>query len=65
MSKRAVEIARNNAEAEVAPLTELATTLTKIKTEGGPAALKAYLRNMRVPLLSRTRRIVEVSGGSQ
>ena len=65
MSKRAVEIARNNAEAEVAPLTELATTLTQIKTGGGPGALKAYLRNMRVPLLARARRIVEVSGGSQ
>ena len=63
MSKRAVEIAQNNAEAEVAPLTELATTLTKIKAEGGTAALRAYLRNMRVPLLGRARRIVEMTGG--
>ena len=63
MSKRAVEIAQNNAEAEVAPLTELATTLTKIKAEGGSAALRAYLRNMRVPLLGRARRIVEMMGG--
>jgi len=60
MSKRAVEIALNNAEAEVAPLSELATTLTKIKTEGSSSALKAYLRNMRLPLMERTRRIVEV-----
>ena len=63
MSKRAVEIAQNNAEAEVAPLVELATTLTKIKAAGGSAALEAYLRNMRVPLLGRARHIVEISGG--
>jgi len=65
MSKRAVEIAQNNAEAEVAPLVELATTLTKIKAAGGSAALEAYLRNMRVPLLGRARRIVEIAGGAR
>ncbi|MBT3377077.1 MAG: SPFH domain-containing protein [Lentisphaerae bacterium] len=59
MSKRAVEIATNNAQAEVAPLIELATTMTKIKAEGGARAMDAYLRNMRVPLLARTRRIVQ------
>ncbi len=59
MSKRAVEIASNNAQAEVAPLTVLAQTLTSIKTEGGPAALKAYVRNMRVPLYGRARRIIQ------
>lgn len=58
MSKRAVEIASNNAQAEVAPLRVLADTLTKIKAEGGPEALKAYLRNMRVPLLGQSQRIV-------
>jgi regulator of protease activity HflC (stomatin/prohibitin superfamily) len=61
MSKRAVEIAMNNAQAEVAPLRDLAATLTKVKAEGGAAALKTYLRNMRVPLLARARSIVEVS----
>ena len=58
MSRRAVEIATNNAEAEVAPLSELASTLSRIKSEGGSAALAAYLRNMRIPLLSRARRVV-------
>lgn len=58
MSKRAVEIASNNAQAEVAPLVVLAETLTHIKTEGGPAALSAYIRNMRVPLYGRARRII-------
>jgi regulator of protease activity HflC (stomatin/prohibitin superfamily) len=63
MSKRAVEIAVNNAQAEVAPLRELANTLRAIKDEGGSPALAAYLRNMRVPLLSRTRRIIQVTEG--
>jgi regulator of protease activity HflC (stomatin/prohibitin superfamily) len=61
MSHRAVEIATNNAEAEVAPLQELATTLSQIKEEGGSTALSVYLRNMRLPLLQRTRRIIETS----
>jgi len=58
MSERAVEIARNNAEAEVAPLRELATILTNIKGSGGSTALRAYLRNMRVPLFRRAGRVV-------
>lgn len=58
MSKRAVEIARNKAEAEVAPLQELAGSLAQMKARGGSAALKAYLRNMRVPLLGKTRRVI-------
>lgn len=59
MSKRAVEIAKNNAEAEVAPLRELAQTLAKIKARGGSGALQVYLRNMRVPLFARAERVVE------
>jgi len=58
MGERAVEIARNNAEAEVAPLRELASILAKIKGEGGSQALRTYLRNMRVPLFSRAARVV-------
>ena len=58
MSSRAVEIAGNNAQAEVAPLKVLATTLSSIQTEGGSTALDTYLRNMRVPLLGRAQRIV-------
>ncbi|MEM7278325.1 MAG: SPFH domain-containing protein [Pseudomonadota bacterium] len=62
MSKRAVEIAANNAQAEVAPLRELANTLTEIKQEGGTASLKAYIRNMRVPILEHARRIIQNAG---
>ena len=58
MSERAVEIARNNAEAEVAPLRELSAILVKIKAEGGSEALRAYRRNLRVPLYGRARRVV-------
>ncbi len=61
LSERAVEIAQNNAEAEVAPLRELATILSKIKDQGGSAALGAYLRNMRVPLFERANRVVITS----
>lgn len=61
MSKRAVEIAANNAQAEVAPLRELAATLQSIKDEGGSQALPVYIRNMRVPLLRRARRVVRTA----
>jgi regulator of protease activity HflC (stomatin/prohibitin superfamily) len=61
MSNRAVEIATNNAHAEVAPLNELAQTLIGIKAEGGSDTLKAYVRNLRVPLLKRTRRVYQSS----
>jgi len=63
MSNRAVEIATNRAEAEVAPLRELAHTLSKIKEEGGAIALRSYIRNMRIPLLSRTARLIESARG--
>lgn len=65
MSKRAVDIAANNAHAEVAPLRELATTLEAIKTEGGSSALQAYLRNMRIPLLKRTTKFVTTANSSK
>ena len=64
MSKRAVEIAANNAQAEVAPLRELSATLTALKKEGGSNALQAYIRNMRLPLLERSRRVVQVNRNS-
>lgn len=59
MSSRAVEIALNEAKAEVAPLRELASTLRNIKEVGGSRALQAYLRNMRVPLYKRATRIID------
>ena len=65
MSARAVEIASNNAQAEVAPLRELAKTLSGIKTEGGSECLKAYIRNLRVPLFKRANRVVQTTPNSK
>jgi regulator of protease activity HflC (stomatin/prohibitin superfamily) len=64
MSKRAVDIARNNAQAEVAPLKELAGKLVQIKATGGSNALRAYIRNLRVPLLGRAKLIVRTTHNS-
>ncbi|MCO8125088.1 SPFH domain-containing protein [Stieleria sp. TO1_6] len=61
MSARAVEIATNNAQAEVAPLRELAQTLSDIKKEGGSSCLNAYLRNARIPLYSVAKRVVQTT----
>lgn len=68
MSARAVEIASNNSQAEVAPLRELAETLSAIKSEGGSQCLRAYIRNLRVPLYRRAGRVIQtqsnnISGG--
>ena len=62
MSARAVEIATNNAQAEVAPLKELAETLTEIKKEGGSDCLQAYLRNARIPIYSVAKRVLQTTG---
>lgn len=56
-SKRAVEIETNRAEAEVQPLRWLAQQITELK-RGGDIAVAAYLRNVRLELFSRSRRIV-------
>ncbi len=64
MSARAVEISTNNAQAEVAPLAELAATLAKIKEEGGSTCLQAYLRNLRIPLFNKASRVVQTMNHS-
>ena len=56
-SKRAVEIQTMNAEAEVEPLRWMAEQLTQLKTSG-PDALPGYLRNVRLDLYKRARRII-------
>lgn len=64
MSARAVEISTNNAQAEVAPLRELAATLSKMKEAGGSSCLQAYLRNLRIPLVSKASRVVQTMNQS-
>ncbi len=56
-SKRAVEIQTMNAEAEVEPLRWLAEQLHLLK-QSGPDAIPGYLRNVRLDLYKRARRII-------
>jgi regulator of protease activity HflC (stomatin/prohibitin superfamily) len=55
-SRRAVEIETLKAQAEVEPLNALAAQLSALK-EGGPGALSAYLRNVRLGLYQKAQRI--------
>ena len=55
-SKRAVEIETLKAEAEVEPLNALAQQLAELKM-AGPAAVAAYRRYVRVPLLEKAARV--------
>jgi regulator of protease activity HflC (stomatin/prohibitin superfamily) len=63
-SKRAVEIETNRAEAEVQPLCWLAQQITELK-RNGDTAVAAYLRNVRLELFSRSRRIVLARKGDR
>lgn len=56
-SKRAVEIETLKAEAEVEPLRATATQLAELKKTGA-AALRLYLRNVRLALFKRARTAV-------
>jgi hypothetical protein len=55
-SKRAVEIETLKVQAEAKPLRALAQELATLDASG-PGTLDAYLRNLRLGLLSRTRRV--------
>ena len=60
-SKRAVEIETLRAQAEVEPLNMLAAQLGELK-QSGPDVLNAYLRNVRLELYTKARRVImEVS----
>ncbi len=60
-SKRAVEIETLRAQAEVEPLNMLAAQLSELK-QSGPDVLTAYLRNVRLELYAKARRVImEVS----
>lgn len=50
MAEQAVQIAENQANAEAAPLLELAETLSAMYDNGGREALDSYLRNASLPL---------------
>jgi regulator of protease activity HflC (stomatin/prohibitin superfamily) len=56
-SRRAVEIETNRAEAEVQPLRWMAQQLMELK-QSGEQALPAYIRNIRLDLFSKARRVI-------
>ena len=56
-SRRAVEIETLNAQAEVEPLTALASQLSELK-KSGPVALATYVRNVRLKLFNKSRRVI-------
>ncbi|WP_010249824.1 SPFH domain-containing protein [Acetivibrio cellulolyticus] len=58
-SKRAVEIETLNAEAEVEKLNRLAQQLSELKTQGSKESLDVYLRNVKLSLLDKTKRIIK------
>ena len=58
MAEQAVQIARNRAEAEAAPLLELGKTLAAMHAHGGRIALDSYLRNARLPLREKAAQTV-------
>ena len=55
-SKRAVEIETLRAQAEVEPLTRLATQLVDLKSRGSEA-LRAYVRNVRLALFEKAQQV--------
>lgn len=57
-SKRAVEIQTMRVQAEVEPLRRVAGELVALKQNGGPASLQAYLRNVKLQLFRRARRVI-------
>ena len=57
-SRRAVEIETLKAEAEVEPLKRLSDQLSALRQAGGSAAIRAYVRTVRLPLHAEATRIV-------
>jgi regulator of protease activity HflC (stomatin/prohibitin superfamily) len=57
-SKRAVEIQTMRVQAEVEPLRRVAGELFALKQNGGPASLGSYLRNVKLQLFRRARRVI-------
>jgi regulator of protease activity HflC (stomatin/prohibitin superfamily) len=56
-SKRAVEIETLRAQAEVEPLRALAKQLEDLHAQGGDPAVEAYVRNVKLGLLSKADRV--------
>jgi regulator of protease activity HflC (stomatin/prohibitin superfamily) len=61
-SRKAVEIETNRAEAEVQPLRWMAEQISSLK-QSGEHALPAYIRNVRLDLFSKAKRVILRSKG--
>ncbi len=57
-SKRAVEIQTMRVQAEVEPLLRVASELKALKENGGSRSLVSYLRNVKLQLFRRARRVI-------
>jgi len=57
-SKRAVEIQTMRVQAEVEPLLRVANELKALKDNGGSRSLVSYLRNVKLQLFRRARRVI-------
>ena len=58
MAEQAVQIARNMADADAAPILELGHTLADMHAQGGQPALDSYLRNAMLPLREKASQTV-------
>jgi regulator of protease activity HflC (stomatin/prohibitin superfamily) len=56
-SRKAVEIETNRAEAEVQPLRWMSKQISELK-QSGQEALPAYIRNVRLDLFSKAKRVI-------
>jgi regulator of protease activity HflC (stomatin/prohibitin superfamily) len=61
MAEQAVQIARNMADADAAPIIELGRTLDAMFAQGGQAALDSYLRNAMLPLREKASQTIIAS----
>ncbi|HEY1848646.1 MAG TPA: SPFH domain-containing protein [Opitutaceae bacterium] len=58
MAEQAVQIAKNMADADAAPIIELGRTLSAMFEQGGQPALESYLRNAMLPLREKAAQTV-------
>lgn len=61
-SKRAVEIQTMRVQAEVEPLLRVSQELGGLKATGGTAAVQAYLRNVKLQLFRKAKRVLFQTG---
>ena len=61
-SERAVEIQNMRVQAEIEPLQQVAGELRALKDNGGEKALQGFIRNIKLPLYQKAKRIILEEG---